>query len=163
MIFLDASAAVKAYVNEPGSSTIEGVRRRLAGNLFLTPHVALEVLTTFAKLLRTSSIRRAGYASARGRFLGDYPRGYRVVQVGDREMQLAYALADAHRRVGVGAMDVLHIASALELQHRLGRARHLVVASSDRSLLALAAAVGLSTFDPESEPLGALLTKIGRR
>jgi predicted nucleic acid-binding protein len=161
MIFLDASAAVKGYLTEEGSASIEAAQRRLSGRIVVTAHVALEVVTTFAKRLRTSTIRRTVYRSALGRFLGDYSARFFVAPVEDRAFQRAFGLAEAHRGLSVGAMDVLHVASALEFQSRLGGGKPLVMASSDRGLLSLARAAGLSTFNPEMEPLGALLSKVG--
>jgi hypothetical protein len=67
-----------------------------------------------------------------------------------------YELVDRHRQIGAGAMDVLHVVSALRLQ-AANRGRSLVVASSDRGFLSLARAVGLRTFDPETGNLATLL------
>ena len=70
------------------------------------------------------------------------------------EFAAGYALAAQH--IGAGAMDVLHVSSALRLQAEI-RTRSLIVASSDRGFLALARAVGLRTLDPETATVRILI------
>jgi hypothetical protein len=54
-------------------------------------------------------------------------------------------------------MDMLHVATALHAAVKL-RSTTVVVASSDAGFLRLADACGLRTFDPETQPLGSLLS-----
>ncbi|MBV9107868.1 MAG: type II toxin-antitoxin system VapC family toxin [Gemmatimonadetes bacterium] len=153
---------LKGYVSEAGSPSVHAARARFAARLFLTTHVVLEVLTTLAKLLRAREIDRQTYVRARSEFLADCARDYQMVEVDEGVVLRSYVLADAHRQVSIGAMDLLHLSAALELQ-RMQANRPLVVASADRGLLAVAVALGLSTFDPETEPFSSLLAKVGQR
>jgi predicted nucleic acid-binding protein len=159
MIFLDASAVVKAYVTEQGSGTLIGVLARMRGRLFLTPHVVLEALSTFAKQHRSDVIAKRVYHAARSSFLRDVGLTYTVLEVESPVFSAANDLVDRHRQLSVGAMDVLHVASALELQSAFP-VNPVVLASADRGLLRLARATGMKTFNPEVDPLQALLASM---
>lgn len=161
MIFLDASALVKAYVNEDGSQIVEGMLVRFKGEIFLTGLVALEVLATLGKRLRTRKLARRDYASARALFLHQLQSIMNIVEVSEAMVRSAWTLADTHRTLATGAMDLLHVASAIDVEKRPLHSG-LVVASSDHALLDLARANHLSTFNPEREPLGALLARVRR-
>jgi predicted nucleic acid-binding protein len=158
MIFLDASAVVKAYLTETGSSEVRSTIDTLEGSLYLTPHVVLEVLSAFAKKLRANEVDRRVYRAARNAFLAELGL-LTVLDVEPRLFAAAQALVDRHRRLAVGAMDLLHVASALRLQSMIRR-KSVIVASSDHAFLALARATGLRTFDPETESFGELRARL---
>ena len=65
-------------------------------------------------------------------------------------VQTAIQLAHDHRKLGVGSIDLIHVATALHL-----RADHappsFTVACADRSMRLLAAAAGFRVFDPERD------------
>ncbi|HSU14848.1 type II toxin-antitoxin system VapC family toxin [Longimicrobium sp.] len=159
MIFLDASAMVKVYVTEQGSSTLKGVLARMRGKLFLSPHVIIEVLSTFAKQHRSDVITKTLYRKARSGFLNDIGETYTVMEVGAPVFWSAYDLVDRHRQFSVGALDVLHVASALKLQASFRR-KTVVLATADRGLLSLARAAGVKTFNPVLDPLAVLLASV---
>lgn len=156
MIFLDASAAVKAYVSEQGSSTVHATLARRRGRLVLSRLVIVEVLTTLAKRRRAGMISRAAYHRLREQFIHDVMSYCLVVQLPDEVFDHASALVNRHHSIGVGGADVVHVASALTLQAQAGR-NGVTIVSSDRGLLKLARAAGLNTFDPETQPLATLL------
>ena len=159
MNFFDASALVKGYLSEQGASNVRAAIVRLAGRCFITEFVALEVLTTLSKRFRATTIKKRVYRDARALFLSEIPSTYRMFEVHDSVLQSAFVLADTHRRVSVSAMDILHVASALELQSTLNGP--LVLVSSDQGFLALAHECGLRTFNPETQPFGNLLAFYG--
>jgi predicted nucleic acid-binding protein len=159
MIFLDASAVLKLYLDEIGSPSVHAARRRFAEELFLTSLIGLEVLTALAKRERSRVIDRRTYAAARARFLNDYQGRYQLLQIGEPTVRRAYDLSDEQRRASMSAMDLLHLSSALELKART-TGQQLVLASADRKLLQTAVNLGLLAFDPETEPFGALLRKL---
>lgn len=158
MIFLDASAVVKAYVTEIGSAEVRSTIATLRGILYLTPHVVLEVLSAFAKKLRSNAVDQRVYRAARIEFIEDLT-SIHVFDVERAVFQLANRLVDNHWRIGVSALDVLHVASALDLQSAWPD-DPVVVASSDHAFLALARATGLRTFDPETESFGELRARL---
>jgi predicted nucleic acid-binding protein len=156
MIFFDASAIVKAYVPEPGSPSVHGAIARMKGKLFLTRAVALEVLGTFARKRRRDELTNREYRTAHDSFLRELEVTFRLLELREFDFTTAFRLVDAYRHVGAGAIDILHIASALHLQAR--STDPVTVASSDGAFLVVARAAGLPTFDPETQPLSALLT-----
>jgi predicted nucleic acid-binding protein len=159
MIFFDASVVVKAYVVETGSNEVRSTIAELQGSLYLTPHVVLEVLSAFVKKLRANHVNRRVYRAARTTFLSELS-SLNLLEVEEAVFTAANELIDRHRRVAVGAMDVLHIASALQLQAASPH-ESVIVASSDHAFLSLARAAGLPTFDPERESFGELQARLG--
>lgn len=153
MVFLDASALAKAYLQEEGSGNIEGVMERAGERLFLSEFVALEVLTTLRTAHRESA--RPMYQHAVDRFKADYPARFSVVDVHAGIRASAMDLTTWHRTARARAMDVLHLATALWLQSAQERAEVTMI-TSDHDLAALCKACGLRTFDPSREPLAAL-------
>ncbi|HEV7588035.1 MAG TPA: type II toxin-antitoxin system VapC family toxin [Longimicrobium sp.] len=157
MIFFDASAIVKAYVPEPGSPSVHGAIARMKGELYLTRAVALEALATFAKKRRKDELTKGEYRVARDSFLRALEVTFTLFEIREADFSTAFKLVDDYRDVGVGPMDVLHIATALQL--RAKSADPVTVASSDGPFLAVARAAGLPTFDPETQPLRALIAQ----
>lgn len=152
-MFLDASALAKAYLEEEGSSNIEGVLERADGTLFISEFVALEVLTTLRSAYREAA--RPTYQRAVERFKADYPSRFSVVDVNAGIRASAMDLTTWQRTARARAMDVLHLATALWLQSAR-RSGEVTMITSDRDLAALCQACGLRTFDPSREPLAAL-------
>lgn len=159
MIFLDASVVVKVYVLEPGSVVIRDALARLKGSVFITRAVVLEAISTFNRKHRARLIPRRDYRAARASFRRDLAEVYTVLTIPDDVFVAACEVVERHPRIGAGALDVLHVASALDLQ---SSARHatVVVASSDHALLRLAHTTGMKTFDPEVDPLSSLLASV---
>jgi hypothetical protein len=78
-----------------------------------------------------------------------------VLELQDSDFAAAFKMLDLYHRTAVSPLDVLHLACALHLHAR--SVDPVTVASSDGALLSVARAAGLATFDPETEPFGALL------
>ncbi len=153
VVFLDASALAKAYLDEDGTTNVQGVIQRQGGDLFLSEFVALEVLTSIRSAYRDSP--RAVYQRALDRFRGDYPSRFTLVDVSAAVREAAMDLTTRHRNARARGMDVLHLASALRVQEDY-RTQEVTMITSDRDLAALSKACGLRTFDPSREPLAAL-------
>lgn len=158
MIFLDASAAVKAYVTEKGSGEIRSAISDVPDLLYLTPHVVLEVLSTLAKQRRGRKVDGRTYRRARKTFLAELP-GLHLLPVDPPAFGFAGDLIDRHRHVAIGAMDALHLACALDMQTAWPQEK-VIIASSDHALLSLARATGLRTFDPETESYSSLRSRL---
>ena len=156
MIFFDASAVVKAYVEEQGSPTVRAAVDRLRGRMYLSPLVVVEALGVLAKRRRTGVLTRGSYVALRGRFLSEVRTSFGIVNLVEDTFGEAGRLVNQHHSISVGASDFVHVASALQLQNDTRR-RRVTLASSDRGLLSVARSEGLNTFDPEIEPLAALL------
>ena len=160
MIFLDTSALIKAYLREEGTSSLRRAIDGMRGSAYVTRFVALEVLSALAKQTRANVLTRRRYRSVRAAFLVDLSATLSFVTVTDDVLSTASELVGRYRRVSVSAMDVLHVASALELQAHTPE-KEVVLATSDHGMLALAKATGLKTFDSEVQPLAALLAATG--
>jgi predicted nucleic acid-binding protein len=152
MVFLDASALAKAYLDEDGTRNMEGVLERSAGRVFISEFVALEVFTTLRTVYRTAA--HVTYKDAVDRFRADYPARFTVMEVDPSVRDLAMDLTTHHREVRARSMDVLHLATALRLQARTRGP--VTVVTSDKDMADFAKALGLRTFDPSREPLAAL-------
>lgn len=153
MLFMDASALVKLYVAEDGTPTMRAILARRGGFLFVSDFVALEVLTAIRVALRKESA--AVYAAALGQFRLDFPSQYNLVEVDSSTLRLACDLTTRHRMTGARSMDLLHLATAMQLQSTR-RTRDVTVVTADHDLAGLAKVCGLRTFDPSREPLAAL-------
>lgn len=153
MVFLDASALAKAYLEEDGTSNVQGVIHRASGDLFLSEFVALEVLTSIRSAYRDAPHKV--YQRALNSFRNDYPSRFIVADVSPAVRTAAMTLTTRHRTARARGMDMLHLATALQIQAD-GLAADLTMVTSDRDLEALCKECGLRTFDPSREPLAAL-------
>jgi predicted nucleic acid-binding protein len=153
LLFLDSSALAKLYLDEYGSGVVHGAVKRAAGALFLSDYVALEVLTTLRVGFRSASQHE--YREKVNGFWADFPRKYNVVEVSPAIRNAAMQLTTNARAARARSLDVLHLATALELQSTFGGAEVTMV-TSDQDLADLCREFGLRTFDPSREPLAAL-------
>ncbi|HEX6373549.1 MAG TPA: type II toxin-antitoxin system VapC family toxin [Longimicrobium sp.] len=153
MLFLDASAVAKLYLDEYGSGVVRGAVKRAKGALFLSDYVALEVLTALRVGFRSAS--RDKYQEKLDGFWADFPRKYNVVEVSPAIRKAAMRLTTRVRHARARSLDVLHLATALEVQATFVGVQVTMV-TSDQDLAALAVTCGLRTFDPSREPLAAL-------
>ena len=162
MLFWDTSALVKAYSTEAGSPCVLGAFNATRGRgALLTELVVLEVFTVLAKHWRAKNLTKHEYTNAITELTRDYSAAFDVVEVGGSIRQSAFELARRYRDSALGAMDLLHLATALDAA-RLGRPEPLVFATSDAALQTAAAAEGLRTFNPETDPLSKLLKLLSR-
>jgi predicted nucleic acid-binding protein len=153
VLFLDASALAKAYLDEAGDSNVRGLIHRARGDLFLSEFVALEVLTSIRSAHRGAT--REEYVEVVQDFWADYRDNFAVVEVNREVLSEALALTTKHRNAKARSMDVLHLATALWLQSAR-RTYEVTMVTSDKDLAALSKECGLRTFDPSREPLAAL-------
>ena len=162
MLFWDTSALVKAYSTEAGTPTVLGAIKATRGRgSLLTELVVLEVFTVLAKHWRTKSLTKHGYTSALDELTQDSQAAFDMLEVDDPIRQNAFKLARRYRDSALGAMDLLHLATALNAA-RLRHPEPLVFATSDASLQTAAAAEGLRTFNPETDSLSKLLKLLSR-
>jgi predicted nucleic acid-binding protein len=156
VLFWDTSALVKAYSKETGTPTVLGALKLKRGHGSLSDLVAVEVHSVLAKHLRVGKLTKAEYRTAVATFTGDYSGAFDIVEVEQPMRRAAFQLAHTYRASGLGAMDLLHLASAVHLD-RHHPPEPIVFATSDAALQTAAAAEGLRTFNPETDPLSKLL------
>jgi predicted nucleic acid-binding protein len=155
LIFLDTSALVKAYLHETGTSTVHALLDQFKGMLYVSNHVALETLATLAYKHRDGRLTKRQYRRAREEFFTDFRNEFRLVPVTDEILQTAMRLADDHRKLGVGAVDLIHVATVLHLRLKTAPPS-ITVACADRSMRRLASAAGFQVFDPENDDVARL-------
>ena len=156
MYFVDSSALIKAYIPERGSITVQEAFRRLDGYLFTSTLVAIETLAGFARLLRSRDLTRKSYAAARTDFLNHLHSRYVVVPVPEPVLHNALALVDRYRERGIGGADLVHICTAESLRASAPTGT-VALMCCDRRMQDVAAVRGFAVFDPERDPLTALV------
>jgi predicted nucleic acid-binding protein len=136
--YVDPSALLKLYVHEPESPAISAWRSR-KGTLPITQHGQIEIVNGICLAGFRSLLGAEGLEDALASFAEDLQDGrYAVVDVLWRAMlRRAEQLSrDQTPTLGCRTLDVLHVASALELGMR-------AFVTFDRRQAQLASAVGL--------------------
>jgi predicted nucleic acid-binding protein len=149
MIFVDTSALVKPYLREAGAETMMQILADPRDDIFISRHIALETVATFAYKLRVRQLSRREYRMIRTRFINDIPEVFQLQGVDETVIHRAIELADTHRVFGVGSVDLIHVATAERLATKLGTPPTIVCA--DRAMRNLASAAGFSVFNPETD------------
>jgi len=151
--FWDASALVKYFVTEPGSTW---VRHLLDSQDTVTTsplHVVLvaeitrvEVAAGIAVIERTGRIRRRERQREYSRFISEFLRRYVVIRLSSEALKEA---ADLTQRHPLKAYDAVQLAVALLQNRALALVRQsLIFVSGDKTLLTAAQAEGLLTDNP---------------
>jgi len=130
MLYLDTSALVKLYVDEPMSqelmNVVNGTEAVATSLLAYT-----EACAAFAQARREARLSAQAYRHVVEAFVDDWPR-YITVEVTDRLVKDAGKLA-AHR--ALRGYDALHLASALVLREQIPS---ISLLAFDRELMAAA-------------------------
>lgn len=143
-IYADPSALLKLYLNEPASRRFALWRSKLGGALFVTHHGRVEIANAIALAAHRRLIDQRAFHAALDAFDDDFAQG-RYVQA-DLSWRAALNRAGTLSRrhsvtLGTRSLDVLHVACALELGHR-------IFVSYDSRQQNLARAVGLKLLTP---------------
>ncbi len=144
MLYLDASALVKYYLQEPDSTAVHALMESatFVGTGLLCK---AEVAAAFAKATRMYYITSAQAQTAWTAFAADWATFIRLTPTEDLLEQAAH-LALAH---GLRGYDAVHLASALVWQRECGQS--VILATFDRQLWNVGKAVGLAVW-PEEQP-----------
>ena len=139
MLYLDASALVKRYIAEPGTSE---VAQAIAGARVVGTSIIsrAETAAALAKAVRVGTLTREAAASALQVFRSDWPN---LVRVQATEMLIARADALAWE-LGLRGYDAVHLASALLCKDSMGQ--EVTVATFDQQLWAAVDQRGLIPF-----------------
>jgi predicted nucleic acid-binding protein len=141
MIYLDSSALVKRYVDEPGSDAID---RLLAEQ----PHAATsrltypEIVSALNRKQRAKDFSRRVLGELIGSFESDWGKLF-VLEFGE---ELLPSVKNAVLKHSVRGADAVHLASAMWLRSALKE--DVVFACADAKLLAAARAERLLAFEP---------------
>jgi predicted nucleic acid-binding protein len=142
--YADPSALLKLYLHEPRSRAMTAWRARFPGPLLVTHHGRVELINGIALAAHRRMISAAAFVAALTALDDDFASGrYRQADLLWRSaLKRAGDLSRQHTHVfGTRSLDVLHVASALELN--LAR-----FATFDARQQKLARAVGLKVVVP---------------
>ena len=141
-LYVDASALVKRYIQEPGTEEVLGAmgEASVVGTSIIS---RAETSAALAKAVRTGALAPDVAAAALQVFREEWPSLVRV-QATEMLMARADALAWEH---GLRGYDAVHLAAALLWQD--GMAEPVTFAVYDRKLWQAAAASGLIPFPRE--------------
>ena len=153
LYFLDASAIVKYYVDEPGSVWVKRVvdlvdqdTGRRVNTGFIAEVSIVEVAAAFAILYRTERIKRRTQDGIFDRFLAEADTLFELIPVVSGDFYTGARLTQRHL---LKAYDAFQLAVALRYHQALIRRElDLIFVSGDRQQLAAAAAEGLATDNP---------------
>jgi len=148
--YFDSSALVKRYVGEIGSAWVLGVTAPAAGNdLFIARITAAEVVSALVR--KVPPLAPPFLARALDDFKYDYHNQYQNVEITERVMSRAMALAEAHRLRGY---DAVQLAVAVELQalRISSTCRHSRFSQRIHVSWSRLAAEGLPTENPNLHP-----------
>lgn len=136
ILYLDASALVKRYVAEAGSSEVAAAIG--SGRLLATAVISrAEVTAALARAVRLKFVTRKAATAGLSDFEADWPD---LIRLEVSEAVVARAASVAWQQ-GLRGYDAVHLASALHWQEALGEA--VTLATYDRELWRGAQASGL--------------------
>lgn len=144
--FLDASAAVKACVEEPGSERVESLLEG-SGEVYLSRVGPVEVAAAIFRKVSAGEMEAEEASFAVGQLRSDVERIYQIMEVGKVVAERAMRVAERHRLRGY---DCLQLACALLLnEHRSDAGLDgPVLVSADDELNGAAAEEGITVENP---------------
>lgn len=121
-LYVDPSALLKLYLQEPESRAMAAWRARISGPLFITHHGRVELINAIGLAAFRGLINEKVFHDALAALDDDFEEG-RYLQADllwRATLKRAADLARLFTRtLGCRSLDVLHVASAVELELRL--------------------------------------------
>ena len=120
-VYVDPSALAKLYLHQKGSMEMAGWRGKMRGALTVTHHGRTEVINAICRSVFLKQLTPDGGAEALADFNADFLAGHlRQADILWRAaLDQASELSRKHTpKLGTRSLDVLHVASALELKLR---------------------------------------------
>jgi predicted nucleic acid-binding protein len=146
--YLDASALVKRYVIEQGTSWIVALSQPATGNTLATARITkAEAAAAIASKYRNGGLSRTDYENVLLDLEHDFAHEYLVVEIDEALVDLAVALT---RRCKLRGYDAVQLAAGLTINDILVQAQlpNLTFIASDNDLLNAARNEGMDTDDP---------------
>lgn len=138
-VYLDSSALVKLYLDEPGSADVSGLLAR-TGPAVTVLIARVEVAAALARAVRLGRVAGPGADRALEALGADWENIVRV-KVTEALAARAAGLAWEH---GLRGYDAVHLAAALAFHEASGE--EVVLAAYDRELCEVARRVGLRVW-----------------
>jgi predicted nucleic acid-binding protein len=146
--FADTSALAKRYVPEVGSAWVQNWTDPASGHITLISALStVEFVALLARRQREGNVSVTDFNRLRLDFLFHVRRQYRVIALRQDVLGRAQLLVTKHP---LRTLDALHLASAQVAANVIGTFPIFVTA--DQRLLAVAAAEGFPTDDPNAHP-----------
>ena len=147
LLYLDASALVKRYVHEPGSTWVRTLIDDPANVILISAISLVEVSAAIAICVRTGKLRPRQGRMAYEEFSDEVDRGvYQLWQVTQPLIEQAADLTQHHPLKGY---DAVQVASGLQLaQHLATQKVTMTFVSGDKQALDAATAEGLPVENP---------------
>lgn len=153
LYYFDASALVKYYVTEPGSTWVRQIINEQDPETGHPRHIILmaeitrvETAAGLAVIERVGRIGRATRDRAYHRFMSQIVHRYAIVPLTSEDFATAAHLTQQHP---LKAYDAVQLAVALRYQRLLTGSQHsYIFVSGDEPLINAARAEGLSTDNP---------------
>jgi uncharacterized protein with PIN domain len=139
ILYLDTSALVKIYLDEPGTARVKSAVAE-AETTATSEITAVELCAALARRHRDGDISQTAYR----RTLADIDEDAKHLMYLDVSRHLIRAAADAAAAYALRGYDALHLASALELQTRSGES--ITFGCWDATLMAAATKARLRTL-----------------
>lgn len=146
--FLDSSAVVKRYVDEPGSLWIRSLFTSSLDHMILIAQITpVEASSAVIRRVREGTVDRLVVQELKQAFLIQLKRQYRLVSL---TPQIISQAQDLLEKYPLRAYDAVQLASATTANDRLvaGEIAPLVFVSADKRLLQTATAEGLVIEGP---------------
>jgi predicted nucleic acid-binding protein len=149
--FVDASALIKRYVNEAGSSWVQSLLMPATVRIYVARIGSVEVVAALTRLAKGGHISLADAVKNIAAFRHDLSAQYVAVPVNRQTVSFAMDLAEKHALRGYDAVQ-LACALAANARRLAKRASPLTLVSADMELNAAAAAEGMPVDDPNLHP-----------
>lgn len=147
--YFDSSAIAKRYVNEQGSSWVQGIFDPTAGHVIIVCELTpVEVFSVFEAYKRNRGIKGpARLLTLRTTFLADYTHQYLSVSITSKVFVDARNLITRYK---LWSLDAIQLACAIEF--RAVSEMSIIFVSADNDLLKAAAGEGFPTENPLDHP-----------
>ncbi len=146
--FLDTSALVKLYIEEPGTAWMQKMAgAAAAGSLSVSAVAGVEIASAFYRLEQEGHLPRGGAAELLAAFRADLGWRYVTLPIDEAVLGTAIELIQVHT---LRAYDSMQLATCCLLARKLVSNRPRFI-SSDRRLLRAAVAEGLESLNPEDQ------------
>lgn len=150
--FVDSSALVKRYITETGSTWVLSLfDPALNNDILIAAITGVEIVAAITRRARSGSISAANAMVACNQFRSDLQSEYQVVEITERIITSAMALAETQ---GLRGYDAVQLAVGREI-NALCVANSLppvTFVSADNELNAAAASEGLLVENPNNYP-----------
>jgi len=147
--FLDSSALVKRYVEEPGSDRIDALIDSQGDDGVVVSRLAtVEVTAALVRRTRRGDLSDQDLDAALAYLEADTERRFRVIELGGASLMRAVDLVRKH---GLRAADGIQLACALIARGEHASQRDLTLVSSDAELNAAAERENLIVIDAARE------------